>query len=117
MSSEKKSFYITTTLPYANAKPHIGHALEFVQADVIARWHRLSGEEVLFNVGTDENGLKMRQKAQEAAVPVQDFIAMNVKTFADFFEKFGISYDNFYRTSLEDHKAVAQGMRKRCDQK
>ncbi len=117
MSAEKNPFYITTTLPYANAKPHIGHALEFVQADVIARWHRLSGEDVLLNVGTDENGLKMRQKAQEAGMSVQDFIAMNVQTFTDFFEKFDIHYDYFYRTSLEDHKAVAQEMRKKCQER
>ena len=48
--TEKKSFYITTTLPYVNAKPHIGHALEFIQADVIARWHSILGDDVVFNV-------------------------------------------------------------------
>lgn len=58
-------FYLTTTLPYVNAQPHIGHALEFVQADVICRWRRQQGDTVLLNVGTDEHGLKMFQKAQE----------------------------------------------------
>jgi methionyl-tRNA synthetase len=48
-------FYITTTLPYVNAKPHIGHAIEFVQADSIARWKKHQGNEVVFNVGTDEH--------------------------------------------------------------
>ncbi|HNG97833.1 MAG TPA: class I tRNA ligase family protein [Candidatus Absconditabacterales bacterium] len=55
--------FITTTLPYVNSKLHIGHALEFVQADVIARWMRSQGIDVFFNVGTDEHGLKILQKA------------------------------------------------------
>lgn len=112
--TEKKSFYITTTLPYVNAKPHIGHALEFIQADVIARWHSILGDDVVFNVWTDEHGLKMLQKAQEADMKVEDFIAMNVKTFEAFFEQFNIVYTNFYRTSLPYHDTVAQGMRERC---
>ncbi len=111
---DNNNFYITTTLPYVNAKPHIGHALEFVQADVIARWQKSQGKEVIFNVGTDEHGLKMLQKAQEAGMAVEDFVAMNVKTFVDFFEQFQISYTNFYRTSLSEHIPVAQGMWERC---
>ena len=61
----KNKFYITTTLPYVNASPHIGFALEIVQADVIARYRSLSGDEVFFNTGTDEHGLKIYQKAIE----------------------------------------------------
>lgn len=114
MSSDNRKFYITTTLPYVNAKPHIGHALEFVQADVIARWHVSRGDEVVFNVWTDEHGLKMLQKAHEAWMQVQDFIDMNVKTFEDFFAKFSISFSNFYRTSAQSHRAVAQTMWKQC---
>lgn len=108
-------FYITTTLPYVNAKPHIGHALEFIQADTIVRRHRLWGDDVVFNVGTDEHGLKMLQKAQEANMSVQDFVAMNVKTFEAFFEQFQIVYTNFYRTSLPNHIDVAQEMWNRCE--
>jgi methionyl-tRNA synthetase len=59
----RKNYYITTTLPYVNAKPHIGFALEAVQADVLARFHTLLGEEVIFNVGTDEHGKKIYEKA------------------------------------------------------
>ncbi|MCX6730048.1 MAG: class I tRNA ligase family protein, partial [Candidatus Portnoybacteria bacterium] len=61
----KNKFYITTTLPYVNAEPHIGFALEIIQADVIARYHALKGDEVFFNTGTDEHGLKIYQKAIE----------------------------------------------------
>ena len=56
-------YYITTTLPYVNAEPHIGFALEIIQADAIARYHKLLGEEVVFNFGTDEHGQKIYQKA------------------------------------------------------
>ncbi|MDD5535545.1 MAG: class I tRNA ligase family protein, partial [Candidatus Pacebacteria bacterium] len=52
----KKSFYITTTLPYVNAEPHLGHALEFVRADIIARYKKMLGFDVFFNTGTDEHG-------------------------------------------------------------
>lgn len=111
------SFYFTTTLPYVNAQPHIGHALEFIQADVICRRRRQQGDEVLFNVGTDEHGLKMFQKAAELGMPVQTFVDMNAQTFVDFFEQVGVSYTNFYRTSSPSHTAVAQGMRNRCLEK
>ena len=58
-------FYITTTLPYVNAEPHLGFAMEIVQADIIARYHRLIGDEVIFNTGTDEHGIKIYRAALE----------------------------------------------------
>ena len=61
--STKKAKYITTTLPYVNANPHVGFALEFVQADTLARYWRLMGHEVFFNTGTDEHGQKIAEKA------------------------------------------------------
>ena len=60
-----RPFYLTTTLPYVNADPHIGFALEIVQADITARYHALKGDDVFFNTGTDEHGLKIHRKAQE----------------------------------------------------
>jgi methionyl-tRNA synthetase len=60
-----KKFYVTTTAPYVNANPHIGFALEIIQADVIARYHWLQGEDVFFNFGTDEHGVKIYRKALE----------------------------------------------------
>ena len=59
---DAKKFYITTTLPYVNAKPHIGFALEIVQADAVARYHRLMGDEVFFNFGTDVSGWIFRDR-------------------------------------------------------
>ena len=79
--SEKKSFYITTTIPYVNADPHIGFALELVQSDAIARYKRLSGCDVFFSTGTDEHG----QKIWEASVKERK----DVKDYVDFYaEKF-----------------------------
>lgn len=101
-------FYITTTLPYVNAKPHIGHALEFIQADAIARRQRKQGKKVIFNVGTDEHGLKMYEKAQEEWMTPQQFVDKNVETFYHFCKQFDISYDSFYRTSNPSHHIVAQ---------
>jgi methionyl-tRNA synthetase len=108
-------FYLTTTLPYANAQPHLGHAIEFLQADVIARWRRSQGDDVIFNLGTDEHGLKMYQKAQENNESVEDFISRNRQHFVDFCEQFGISYDHFYATSHPHHHQVAQALWKACD--
>ncbi len=110
-------FYITTTLPYVNAKPHIGHALEFIQADVIARRQRKQGEKVLFNVGTDEHGLKMYEKAQEEGLNPQEFVDKNVETFYRFCKQFDISYDSFYRTSNLSHHKVAQHFRQKSKAK
>ncbi len=64
-------FFITNAIPYVNAKPHIGHALEFVQSDVIARYHRLIGHETRLLCGGDENAIKNVQAAQAAGVPIQ----------------------------------------------
>lgn len=108
-------FYITTTLPYANAQPHLGHAIEFLQADVIARWRRSQWDKVIFNVGTDEHGLKMYQKAQENNESVEKFISRNRQYFIDFCQQFDISYDHFYATSNPKHHQVAQALWNACD--
>lgn len=111
-----KTFYLTTTLPYVNASPHIGHALEFVQADVYARFQRkkLGQDNVFFNVGTDENGLKIVKKAKEAGIELQEFIETNAQTFKDFCRLFDISYDFFYQTSHEYHIKPAQAFWEAC---
>ena len=72
--SEQKSFYITTTLPYVNAEPHIGFAMEIVRADVVARWKKLLGFEVFFNTGTDEHGQKIWQNSVELGVDTQSYV-------------------------------------------
>lgn len=76
-------FYVTCAIPYVNAPPHIGHALEFVQGDVIARYRKLLGEDVLLLSGGDENALKNVQAAQAAGTPVQEFVDANTQKFFD----------------------------------
>ncbi|MBI2439331.1 MAG: methionine--tRNA ligase [Candidatus Moranbacteria bacterium] len=108
------AFYITTTLPYVNGKPHIGHILEFVQADVIARVKRLSGEDVVFNTGTDEHGQKILEKAKEEGITPQAYCDRMAKHFRDVKNSLDISYTHFIRTTDENHIRAAQEFWKRC---
>jgi len=109
-----KNFYITTTLPYLNADPHMGHALEFIQADIIARYHRLKGDNVIFNTGTDEHGLKIYQKAVENNLPPQDYVDLYAAQFSALKEKLNLSYTNFIRTTDPHHIKAAQEFWRRC---
>ena len=93
-----KKFYITTTIPYVNAKPHIGHALEFVQADVLARWNRLNGKNVFFLSGTDEHGTKNYQAAKKQGLNPKDFVAKNSGFFKELLKLLNISNNYFIRT-------------------
>lgn len=105
----RKSFYITTTLPYINAPLHMGHALEFIRADSIARYKKLQGYDVFFNTGTDEHGLKIFEKAQEKNIPVQEFVNQSFETFKEQVKMFGISQDvHFIRTTDVKHIKLAQ---------
>lgn len=98
---DKKPFYITTSIPYVNAAPHIGHAEEFVQADIIARYQRLRGREVRFLSGTDDNALKNVLKAEEAGEPVATYVSRHADIFEDLLKKLDISNDDFIRTSSD----------------
>lgn len=110
----KKSFYITTTLPYVNARPHIGMALEVVQADAIARCRRLLGDDVLFNFGTDEHGQKILDAAKKEGKDPQKYTDEYSATFQKLKEALNLSYDLFVRTTGSHHKAAAQEFWKRC---
>ncbi|MBP6881633.1 MAG: methionine--tRNA ligase [Candidatus Pacebacteria bacterium] len=107
--------YITTTLPYVNASPHMGHALEFVQADTLARYWRLSGEEVFFNVGVDEHGQKIARKADEQGIDRQAYVDKYAREFNKLKETLDLSYDSFIRTTSAGHKVATQEMWRRCD--
>lgn len=112
----KKPFYITTTLPYVNAKAHIGHALEFTRADIIARYKKLSGFEVFFNTGADEHGIKIYKKAQEEGKNVQAYVDEYAQKLKDVLKMLGVSEDiNFIRTTDENHIKAAQEFWRRCD--
>lgn len=113
----KPARYITTTLPYVNDQPHIGHALEFVQADTLARYYRLMGHEVFFNTGTDEHGQKIAQKADAEGRNRQEYVDHFASTFNELKDKLNLSYDAFIRTSSTAHKAAAQEIWRRCDVK
>lgn len=111
----KDKFYITTTLPYVNAEPHIGFALEIIQADAVARLQRLLGKEVVFNTGTDEHGLKIYRKAQEAGISPKEYCDEYAAKFSQLREALNLSYTNFIRTTDEYHVAAAQEMWCRCE--
>lgn len=99
------SFYLTTAIDYANGDPHIGHAYEKVGADVIARYHRLHGDDVHFLTGMDEHGQKVAQAAAERGLSPQDFVDGIAARFQAMWERLGISYDQFIRTTNADHRA------------
>ena len=95
----KKKFYITTAIAYPNSVPHLGHALEIIQADVAVRFYKLLGKDVFFQTGTDEHGLKNWQTAQKEGKDVKEFLDANVKVFKELYKKLNISYDYFIRTT------------------
>jgi len=109
--------YITTTLPYVNAKPHMGFALEIVKADIIARFWREGGDEVFFNTGTDEHGLKIFREAEKAGVSPQAYVDEYAEHFKALKPALNLSYDNFIRTTDAHHIMAAQAFWKRCAEK
>jgi methionyl-tRNA synthetase len=114
MSEYKKTFYITTTLPYANSKPHIGFAMEIVRADAFARFKRLTGYDVFFNTGTDEHGVKIFEKAEENKKTPQEYVDEMSESFKDLKETLNLSYDNFIRTTDAHHIEAAQKFWQKC---
>jgi len=114
LSSDK--FYITTTLPYVNADPHLGFALEIVQADVIARYHKLLGKDVFFNTGTDEHGKKIYQRAVEQGMDPQEYCNEYAEKFKNLMPALGILEDiHFIRTTDEHHIRACQEFWKACE--
>ncbi len=109
-------FYITTTIPYVNSDPHIGFALEVVEADILARYHKLMGEEVFFNTGTDEHGAKIHGKALEAGKDTQVYVDSYAARFKALLPKLGILPEvHFIRTTDAHHKQAAQEFWTRCN--
>jgi methionyl-tRNA synthetase len=93
--------YLTTTIPYVNARPHLGHALEYVEADVLARHYRRLGHPVRFQTGTDDNSLKNVLAAREAGVGVQAFVDANAEAFVALASTLSLSVDDVIRTSTD----------------
>src|SRR3982750_2812002 len=99
-----KTFYITTAIDYTNAPPHIGHAYEKILADVLARYHRLKGEEVFFLTGVDQHGQKVQQAAAKENVEPQAFVDRLSVKFVELWERLEVRYDAWAATSDPNHK-------------
>lgn len=107
--------YLTTTLPYVNADPHLGFAWEAVAADVLARYYRVLGREVFFNTGTDEHGWKIYRQALTAGQDPQSFVNEKAAKFERLKTALNLTYDNFIRTTDPAHAAAAREFWRRCD--
>ena len=110
----KKTIYLAQAIPYVNAAPHIGHALEFVQADSLARFWRLLGWDVLYTTGTDDNSLKNLQTAEAEGLPTKEVVDKYAKQFEGLKEVLNISWDIFNRTSSKEHFRGAQKLWSLC---
>lgn len=116
MSNLTKKFYISTAIPYVNAEPHIGFAFELVQTDVIARYHRLLGEDVFFLTGTDENALKNVLAAEDAGITTKTLVDRNAGEFKELTGLLHVSNDDFIRTTEDRHIRGAQKLWHSCKQ-
>lgn len=111
-----QKYYITTTAPYVNSDPHIGFALEIIQADALARYHELKGEDVFFNTGTDEHGKKIYEKAVEDGKSPKEYVDVYAAKFRDLKNLLGLSDKlNFSRTTDDKHILAAQEMWRRVE--
>src|SRR5438477_543378 len=108
-----KTFFITTAIDYTNSPPHIGHAYEMVLADVIARYHRLKGENVFFLTGVDQHGQKVQQSAAKAGVPPVEFVKEITQKWVDLGKKLDVRYNEWAETTRERHKKVVRGILQR----
>ncbi len=102
------NYYVTTSIPYVNGPPHIGHALEFVMADALARAARQQGKPVIFSTGTDEHGGKIAEKAEEQGITPKAYADGISQQFRDLAKALNISNDRFIRTTDEGHEQRAQ---------
>ncbi|AKM80305.1 TPA: methionine--tRNA ligase [Candidatus Saccharibacteria bacterium] len=103
-----KNLYITTAIPYVNAKPHIGNALDYLLADIWARYQKQNGHEVRFQVGTDEHGNKIAAKAQEAGIDPKTYTDQMYGNFQQLMTKVGAEFTDFVRTTDDHHVAAVQ---------
>ena len=95
--------YITTAIPYVNGVPHLGHAEDYLLADIYSRYRKMQGDEVRFQAGTDEHGNKIEKKAKELNKDVKEYVDENAEKFKDFISKLGVEYTDFIRTTDENH--------------
>lgn len=109
-----KRIYLTTAIPYVNASPHVGHALEFVQADCLARFYKALGYDVYFSSGSDENSLKNVQAAEAEGVKTEELVKRYADKFESLKDALDLSFDVFNRTATKAHFAGAQKLWSLC---
>lgn len=107
-------FYITTAIPYVNARPHIGHAFEFVQADVVTRYHKIMGDDTLLLSGADENALKNVMAADKENIPIQKFVDKNARLFENLAGKLNVHFDVFQKGRNSNHHLSSQKLWQLC---
>src|SRR3990167_9848855 len=108
-------YYLTSAIPYTNALPHVGHAQEFVYADVIRRFQKDKGSDVKYLCGSDENGLKIVKAAQEKGLGPQKFTDINQAGFLKLAEKLQVKFDFWQRGSSEKHHRASQLLWELCE--
>ncbi len=107
--------YITSALPYVNGPPHLGHALELVITDALARWHASAGHDVRYVTGSDENSLKNVQAAERAGVSVRELVDRNAALFPRLARSLDVRFDDFVRTSIDPrHRATTEKLWRAC---
>ena len=117
MAENKGKFYMTTAIAYTSGKPHIGNTYEIILADAIARYKRAEGYDVYFQTGTDEHGQKIQEKAEAAGISPKEFVDQVSGEVKRIWDLVNSSYDNFVRTTDEDHeKCVKKIFKKLYDQ-
>ena len=107
--------YITTAIPYVNGTPHIGHAEDYLLADIYSRYKTIQGYQVRLQAGTDEHGNKIERKALDSHLDIQEYVDQNSQKFRDFLEKFNIEYTDFIRTTNPDHMRRVQAIWQRLE--
>src|SRR5438105_8776968 len=107
--SDQDRYYLSTTIPYVNARPHLGHALEFVQSDTFGRFHRLRGDDTYILTGADENALKNVQAAEREGITPRELVDRNSARFQELCRLLEFETDQFIRTAVDPrHEAGAQ---------
>lgn len=107
--------YLCTAIPYVNGNPHIGHAMDYLLADVYARYCRMMGKEVRLQVGTDEHGNKVFRSAEKNGVSVEDYVQANSDKFRKFIKRLDVSYTDFIRTTDPEHVRRCQEIWKKLE--
>lgn len=110
-----QKIYITTAIPYVNGAPHIGHAEDYLLADIYARYQTIQGSKVRFQAGTDEHGNKIEKKALSLQLAIQEYVDQNSQKFRNFLEQFNIRYTDFIRTTDPDHMRRVQSIWQRLE--